>query len=271
MTFDLVREPLGRVLSCAWRISDDALRTLTTAHTHPEEVLRLCRDLSHFNRQLLASFPGTDIQKVDIEHELNCVYEDAAAVAQVAVDEHAKIDKTFGPAFAQGGPEGDTVQQFHQMRDRAWNHIERLQSVVTQSCARARTKVIGICSDIDNVSMKSSSLSPLPNPIEWASVPASLAKSETTATSAPESDPPLSQRQYEILEAMLNLRATDPARRKTTEVIAAAAEAGANPEAFKIPIKDLKKRGFIGTKPSRGGGCWLTATGRELAERLKKR
>lgn len=82
----------------------------------------------------------------------------------------------------------------------------------------------------------------------------------------------LSERQYEILQAMSILKATDPARRKTTEEIAEAAEGReCNPEVFKRPIADLKRRGLVATKDGRGGGCWLTNTGRSLLEQLKKR
>jgi DNA-binding IscR family transcriptional regulator len=82
----------------------------------------------------------------------------------------------------------------------------------------------------------------------------------------------LNERQYDILEAMLILKATDPARKKTTEEIAIAAEGSeSNPEAFKHPIANLKRRGLVATRGGRGGGCWLTPSGRSLAEQLKKR
>jgi hypothetical protein len=160
MTFDLVKEPLGRVVSCARRIAEQALQTLTTAHTHADDAQRPCRDLKHFNRQLLASFPGTDIQKADIEHELNCIYEDAAAVARCAVDENAAINGVFDPVFERGGPEGDEVQHFHDMRLRALNRIDRLRAIVTQSCSRANAKVTELCTAIDNAIKGSASAAP---------------------------------------------------------------------------------------------------------------
>jgi hypothetical protein len=84
--------------------------------------------------------------------------------------------------------------------------------------------------------------------------------------------PALTPKQYEILEAMLDLKATDPARRKTAAEIAKAAEGPqASAETFKRSIADLAHRGLVETKDGRGGGCWLTASGRALADDLKKR
>jgi len=80
-----------------------------------------------------------------------------------------------------------------------------------------------------------------------------------------------SKRQDLILETMLALKATDPARRKTTEEIAKAAEGPEfDPVRFKRPIADLKRRGLIDTKDGRDGGCWLTSIGRDKATQIQK-
>jgi hypothetical protein len=83
-------------------------------------------------------------------------------------------------------------------------------------------------------------------------------------------DPELSQRQYDILEALYLLKAFSCDSRVTTAQVAKRAEGPCvNPEAFKEPIADLKHKKLIDTKDGRGGGCWLTDDGRRLIERLR--
>jgi hypothetical protein len=86
-----------------------------------------------------------------------------------------------------------------------------------------------------------------------------------------EAVPVLSQRQYYILQAMLRLGATSPDTLRTTIEIAKKADPDADPDAFKEPIADLKKRNFIATKEGRGGGCWLTPEGLTLARHLGRK
>lgn len=77
--------------------------------------------------------------------------------------------------------------------------------------------------------------SPFKEAKEVISEPAPSTK-DIPRENATQSEPVLSQRQYEILQAMNTLKATDPARRKTTEKIALTAEGPeANPEGFKRP------------------------------------
>jgi DNA-binding IscR family transcriptional regulator len=81
--------------------------------------------------------------------------------------------------------------------------------------------------------------------------------------------PPLSQRQYEILQAMFQLRAVDASRRQNTAEIARKAEGKqAHTDNFKKPMAALKKLGYIATKVGRGGGCWLTPEGVGVARLL---
>jgi hypothetical protein len=84
--------------------------------------------------------------------------------------------------------------------------------------------------------------------------------------------PDLSPLQYEILQALLQLKATDAARRQTQEELAYKVGSDATSAAScKAPISNLRSRGLVNTKPSRGGGCWLTAKGKALAESIEKR
>jgi hypothetical protein len=81
--------------------------------------------------------------------------------------------------------------------------------------------------------------------------------------------PALSQRQYDILQALLELHATSADKRRPTMDIAKRAEGiEADPEGYKQPIAELATLGFVSTKEGRGGGCWLTAKGRAVAEQL---
>jgi hypothetical protein len=86
----------------------------------------------------------------------------------------------------------------------------------------------------------------------------------------PDNDTGLSAKQYLVLQTMLKLKATDPARRKNASEIASMAEGPeANEETFKRPIATLVIRGLVASKTGRGGGCWLTPSGRLLAESLR--
>jgi hypothetical protein len=84
--------------------------------------------------------------------------------------------------------------------------------------------------------------------------------------------PKLSDRQYNILVAMLELKAFTAESRATTDGIAEKAEGPtASPEQFKRPVSGLRRRRLLDSKTGRDGGCWLTDKGRQLAELIKKR
>ena len=83
--------------------------------------------------------------------------------------------------------------------------------------------------------------------------------------------PALSQRQFYILQALLEMNATSPERLRTTKQIAKKVEAAASPAAFKEATADLKKRGLIATKEGRYGGCWLTPDGLKLAQQIVRK
>jgi hypothetical protein len=88
---------------------------------------------------------------------------------------------------------------------------------------------------------------------------------------SPPSEEPLSERAKLVLEAMLVLDALDSDRLRSTEEIAIKALGdGADPNALKSVMADLNTRKLIETKKGRGGGCWLTESGRLRAEKLRK-
>ena len=69
-----------------------------------------------------------------------------------------------------------------------------------------------------------------------------------------------------ILLEMLNLGAKDHESRKTTADIARAMKADAN--SLKSSVARLSKMKLVGTSRKPGGGCWLTPSGAQCAERL---
>lgn len=86
----------------------------------------------------------------------------------------------------------------------------------------------------------------------------------------PSSDVPLSQRAQLVLVAMLELIAFDSDRRQSTDNIAVKAlglESDSN--ALKSVMAELKTQRLIDSKTGRGGGCWLTDTGRSRARKLR--
>ena len=79
----------------------------------------------------------------------------------------------------------------------------------------------------------------------------------------------LGERAQLVLKALLNKKAFDSDHRQTTEdiaVVAAGKTADANQ--FKEVVADLRRRRYVDTKKGRRGGCWLTTSGRQRAEKL---
>tara|TARA_Y100000593_G_scaffold69346_1_gene127380 strand:+ start:957 stop:1823 length:867 start_codon:yes stop_codon:yes gene_type:complete len=94
---------------------------------------------------------------------------------------------------------------------------------------------------------------------------------EAVSDSQPDKIPTLSERKYLILQALLEMGATSADARQTTVAVVERTEGkAAEPVHFKTDIASLKGADFIDTKEGRGGGCWLTAKGRNLAKRLVK-
>lgn len=82
-------------------------------------------------------------------------------------------------------------------------------------------------------------------------------------------DKPLSERQQNVLVAMLELQTFSADKRRTTEEIAR--RAGGDAEYFKTTTSGLRRQGLIRTREGRGGGCWLTEEGQDRAGQLAKR
>lgn len=81
---------------------------------------------------------------------------------------------------------------------------------------------------------------------------------------------PLADRAQLALTAMLELGATDSDRRQSAEAIAAKALGpGADPNALKGVMADLRTRKLTESKTGRTGGAWLTEAGRKRAEKLR--
>lgn len=81
----------------------------------------------------------------------------------------------------------------------------------------------------------------------------------------------LSERQYQILMALSEMKALSPDRRAATNELAKRAEGPSSPgENLKKAIADLVAKGYTGSKTGRGGGVWLTEKGAELAIQLTR-
>ena len=84
------------------------------------------------------------------------------------------------------------------------------------------------------------------------------------------SDEPLTERAQHVLIAMVEEGSVDSDHRRSTEDIAKLAlGGGADANALKGTMSDLKTREYIESKTGRGGGCWLTDKGRVRGEKLR--
>jgi hypothetical protein len=91
-----------------------------------------------------------------------------------------------------------------------------------------------------------------------------------TETGSRVPDPALSALQYDILQVLRQLKATDPEKRVTASAIAEKVGGDATEQGCKAPLADLKRRGLAGSKTGRGGGTWLTTDGLALINRVRK-
>ncbi len=95
-------------------------------------------------------------------------------------------------------------------------------------------------------------------------------KQRAVEVDSPPFDEPLSERAQIVLIAMVELNAIDSDRRQTTEEIACKALGNKSEgNTLKGVMAELKTRKLINSKTGRGGGCWLTANGRQRAEKLR--
>jgi hypothetical protein len=110
--------------------------------------------------------------------------------------------------------------------------------------------------------------------IDILMIPHTLAPPPAGATSGTEvpangPPPPLGERAQLVLKVLLDTKTFDSDHRQRTEDIAVAAIGrGADANQFKEVIAGLKKIEYVDTKEGRGGGCWLTTSGRQRAEKL---
>lgn len=95
---------------------------------------------------------------------------------------------------------------------------------------------------------------------------------EANSTAENENVTPLTKNEKKILTTMLSLRTVDADSRKSTEEIAVATFGEySDANSKKKLISDLKKKNLVETKIGAGGGCWLTAHGKERANSLKEK
>jgi hypothetical protein len=81
----------------------------------------------------------------------------------------------------------------------------------------------------------------------------------------------MSPLQYDILDALRQLKATDPARRATGADIANKVGGDTTDQSVKAPLADLKRRDLVGSTTGRKGGSWLTPGGLSLITTLRPR
>ncbi|MCK4873633.1 MAG: Rrf2 family transcriptional regulator [Phycisphaerales bacterium] len=97
-----------------------------------------------------------------------------------------------------------------------------------------------------------------------------LAQQLSELLGLPDREEPLSDRARFVLVAMIELGAVDSDARHSTEAIAIKALGrSADANALKSVMADLNTRKLIDSKTGRGGGCWLTDSGRQRAEKLR--
>lgn len=86
---------------------------------------------------------------------------------------------------------------------------------------------------------------------------------------SPAEEPPLSDRQYDVLDAIYAAKAFSPDTRATTDDVAA--RLNLDSAQLKIPISALVGLKLLASKKGRGGGVWLTDAGRKQVESQRKR
>ena len=266
-SFDQLREPLDRALVCARRMADLSHAEVMSPGTVQDEIGRLNRKLPRLNKQVMTAFQGDARLVAELLHDMKRMKKDASDLADWTSRQSKELFE-LNEAIRAADDSADKITLMWQKPQailRASAECQKRQGVVYASCERAYLKAVTVCAAADEAAVKQiaePSAATISMPVPEEGDPKAGAESAQV----------LSERQYDILEAMYNLKATDPARRKTTDEIAKAAEGpDAAPEGFKRPIADLVRRRLAAAKTGRGGGCWLTCAGRSLAEDIQKR
>jgi hypothetical protein len=78
----------------------------------------------------------------------------------------------------------------------------------------------------------------------------------------------LSERQKDLLRALLRLKAVGPRSRVSVEKAAMKVDPAGKSGSYKNPISALARLGLVQSKKGPGGGIWLTASGKAEAEQL---
>jgi hypothetical protein len=98
-------------------------------------------------------------------------------------------------------------------------------------------------------------------------LPEELSHLKPTASPTPE-DKGLSNRQQDVLNLLYDLKAFTSDKRQTTEKIAGRLD---GIPLLKDPVTALRKRRLIETRIGRGGGIWLSSSGKGLVEKQRKK
>jgi hypothetical protein len=272
LAFEPMREPLERAINCAQRIVDISMNVLNNLAAFGDDLRRLRRDLPHLNSQVMTAFRGSEPLAADLRHELRCLEQDAVEMADWAAkvaDELDQMRATFNPSTIVADNQRYNDKQFQ-----ATTKYIQYREIVSKSCDRARQTAIRVCAAADQAARTQPSTvapsSPGPGSATGIDRPPTVALAKDGPADPVERnpEPPLSDHQYEILEALFLLKALNPALKKTTCEIAEKIEKGTRPEYLKAPISGLVKLGLVGTKEGRGGGCWLEPKGTVLIKRI---
>jgi hypothetical protein len=78
----------------------------------------------------------------------------------------------------------------------------------------------------------------------------------------------LPEREQEILQALLLLGADSPRRRQSVWQTTRRVDPSAKPNSYKGQVASLVKQGLVESQKGPGGGIWLTAQGKSIAERF---
>jgi hypothetical protein len=85
-----------------------------------------------------------------------------------------------------------------------------------------------------------------------------------------EEEEDLTEREHEILQALLILKATGKKRSVSRHRAAKKADPAAKPASYNKAIASLVAKELVESKPGPGGGIWLTPAGVQAAESLPR-
>ena len=142
------------------------------------------------------------------------------------------------------------------------DHVENIEYIKSPSTTELRAYLF--CSMVGRVPV------PLTRLRQWRIDPDKFDSPMEQTPVLSGSEEPLAERAQLVLVAMLELDAIDSDCRKPTDEIASKALGeGADPNALKGVMSELKTRQYVESKTGRGGGCWLTEKGRTRGEKLR--